>query len=122
MPEPVTIGVGILTWEYGVKPVLDSVKKEYGEETKKLIKSGLSKAWEKLPFTKQEQEVIEAEIVDVDVEVLSDEKKFLEFIENNNQIQDLMNEVIKREPNINIVIEKSYNEILIDGSNNSITF
>jgi len=122
MPEPVTIGVGILTWEYGVKPVLDSVKKEYGEETKKLIKSGLSKVWEKLPFTKQEQEVIEAEIVDIDVEVLSDEKKFLEFIQNNDHIQELMKEVTKREPNINIVIEKSYNEILIDGSNNSITF
>jgi len=120
--EPLSIGIGTLAWEYGVKPALDSAKKEYGEEAKKLIKSGLSKVWQKLPFTKQEQEVIEAEIVDIDVEVLSDEKKFLEFIQNNNQIQELMTEVTKREPNINIVIEKSYNEILIDGSNNSITF
>ncbi len=121
--EPIsTTAISLALWEVAVKPVVKSVQKEYGEEAKKLLKSSFSKAWQKLPFTRQEQEVIEAEIIDANIEVLSDEKRFLEFIQNNNQIQELMKELVKREPNINIVIEKSYNEILIDGSNNSITF
>jgi len=53
---------------------------------------------------------------------LIDKSKFLEFIQNNQQIADILNEAIKREPNINVVIEKSYNEILIHGNNNSINF
>ena len=120
--EPVSIGLGALAWEYGVKPVVDSLKKEYGETVKVQLKNGLSKAFNKLPFQKHELEIIEAEIIDADVAVLTDEKKFLDFIQSNTQIQELMDEVTKREPNINIVIEKSYNDILIDGNNNSITF
>ena len=120
--EPVSIGLGALAWEYGVKPVVDSLKKEYAETVKVQLKNGLSKAFDKLPFLKYELEIIEAEIVDADVTVLTNENKFLDFIQSNTQIQELMSEVSKRDPNINIVIEKSYNEILIDGSNNSITF
>ena len=122
MPEPITLGTGALIWEYALKPITDSIKKEYGEETKKLLKSGIEKAFEKLPFKKKELEVIETEIIDTDVTTLTDKSKFLDFVQNNQQIADILNEAIKREPNISIVIEKSYNEILIDGNNNSITF
>lgn len=122
MPEPITLGAGALIWEYALKPIADSIKKEYGEETKKLLKSGIEKAFEKLPFQKKELEVIEAEIIDADVTTLTNKSEFLEFIQDNHQIADILNEVSKREPNINIVIEKSYNEILIDGNNNSINF
>jgi len=120
--EPITLGLGALAWEYGVKPVVDSLKKEYGETVKIQIKSGLSKAFDTLPFNKNELEIIEAEIIEADVSILEDKETFLEFIQENTQIQELMNEVSQREPNINVVIEKSYNEILIDGNNNSITF
>ena len=120
--EPVTLGLGALAWEYGVKPVADSIKKEYGETVKTQIKDGLSKALEKLPFKKNELEVVEAEIIEADVEVLENKEKFLEFFKDNAHIQKLMNEITQREPNINVVIEKSYNEILIDGNNNSISF
>ena len=120
--ESATLGLGVLAWEYGVKPVVDSLKKEYGETVKIQLKSALSKAFHKLPFKKNELEIIEAEIIEADVSVLGDKEKFLEFIQENTQIQELMNEVSQREPNINVVIEKSYNEILIDGNNNSITF
>ena len=122
MPEPITLGTGALIWEYALKPIADSIKKEYGDETKKLLKSGIEKVFEKLPFQKKELEVIEAEIVDTDIVTLTDKNKFLEFIQNNQQIADILNEASKREPNIHVVIEKSYNEILIDGNNNSITF
>ena len=122
MPEPITLGTGILIWEYALKPIADSIKKEYGEESKKLLKSGIEKAIGKLPFQKKELEIIEAEIIDTDVITLTDKSKFLEFIENNQQIADILNEASTREPNISIVIEKSHNEFLIDGNNNSITF
>jgi len=122
MAEPITLGAGALIWEYGLKPIADSIKKEYGEETKKLLKSGIEKVFEKLPFYKKEVEIIEAEIIDTDVITLTDKSKFLEFIQNNQQIVDILNEANNREPNISVVIEKSYNEILIDGNNNSITF
>lgn len=87
MPEPVTLGAGALIWEYAVKPVAKSIEKEYGEETKKLLKTGIGKVFDKLPFKRNELEVIEAEIVDADIEVLTDEKKFLAFIQNNIQIK-----------------------------------
>ncbi len=88
MPEPITLGAGALIWEYAVKPVANSIKKEYGEETKKLLKSSIGKVFDKLPFKRKELEVIEAEIVDADIEVLTDEKKFLDFIQNNIQIEN----------------------------------
>lgn len=122
MPEPITLGAGALIWEYAVKPVVKSIEKEYGEETKKLLKSGIGRVFEKLPFQKKELEVIEAEIIDTDLTTLTNKSKFLKFIAENQEIANILNEVSKREPNINISIEKSYNEILIDGSNNSITF
>jgi hypothetical protein len=121
--EPVTTTELTLTlWKIAVEPVVKSIEKEYGDEVKKLLKSGIEKALVKLPFKKKEVEIIEAEILEADESILTNEKKFLEFIQNNNEMQDIMNEMEKREPNINIIIEKSYNEILIDGNNNSITF
>ena len=120
--ESATFGLGALAWEYGLKPIVDSLKKEYGETVKIQLKNGLSKAFEKLPFKKNELEIIEAEIIEADVSVLEDKENFFKFIQENTQIQELMNEVRQREPNINVVIEKSYNEILIDGNNNSISF
>ena len=114
--EPITIVI----WEYGIKPILDNLKKEYGEEGKKLIKSGLSKAWQNIPFTKQEQEVIEAEIVGIDVEILSDEKKFLEFLENNKKINDILIEVNNRNKNIDIKVEKGVG--YIETMNGNISF
>jgi len=106
MPEPITLGTGALIWEYALKPITDSIKKEYGEETKKLLKSGIEKAFEKLPFNKKELEVIETEIIEADITILSDEKKFLEFLKNNKQISDVIIESNSRNKNIDIKIEK----------------
>jgi hypothetical protein len=120
--EPISLRISTLIWEYGIKPIIDDIKKEYGTEAKKLLKNGIEKVLAKLPFQKKELEVIETEIVKVDTNILTDKKKFLEFFKNNNEIQELMNEVEKKELNINIIVEKSYNEFLIEGNNNSITF
>jgi predicted nucleotide-binding protein (sugar kinase/HSP70/actin superfamily) len=86
MAEPITLTMGALIWEYGLKPIADSIKKEYGDESKKLLKSGMEKVFNKLSLKKEEQEIIEAEIIEADVDVLSDEKRFLEFIQNNSKI------------------------------------
>jgi len=122
MPESIALGTGVLIWECALKPIIDSIKKEYGDEAKKLLKSSMKKVYEKLPFQKSELEVIEAEIVEADKAVLTDKEKFLEFIQSNTQIQKLISEVAQREPNISIAIEKSSNEILIHGNSNSISF
>lgn len=120
--EPVSIGLGALIWKVAVEPVINSYQDGYGDMIKDGINNALTKVFEKLPFKKNELEIIEAEIIEADVEVLKDKEKFLEFMQNNTQIKELIHGVSQREPNINVVIEKSYNEILIDGSNNSIVF
>jgi hypothetical protein len=92
MAEPITMTLSALLWEYGLKPIADSIKKEYGDETKKLLKSGLQKAFEKLSLQPKEQELIEAEIIEADVAVLSDQEKFLEFMQNNQNIKNTLNQ------------------------------
>ena len=87
MPEPITMSAGALIWEFVLKPIADSIKKEYGDETKKLLKESLNKAWDKLPFSKEEQEIIEAEIIKADSETLSNKEKFLEYLQENRTVR-----------------------------------
>ena len=90
MAEPITLTLSALLWEYGLKPIADSIKKEYGDETKKLLKSGLQKAFKMLSLQPKEQEIIEAEIIEADIEVLSDEKRFLEYMRDNQNIKNIL--------------------------------
>ena len=122
MAEPITMTLGALLWEYGLKPITDSIKEEYGNKTKKLLKSGLQKAFKILSLQPKERELIETEIIEADIEVLSNEKRFLEFVQNSSQLTELMSQIEKREPTIHTIIKNSYNEIKIEGSNNSISF
>ena len=107
--EPVSIGLGTLAWEYGVKPVINSIKKEYGEETKKLLKKNIEKVFDKLPFVRKDIEIIEAEIVDADIEVLTNEKKFLDFIQNNIQIENSL--ALLRKKHTDKVVLNSFKNI-----------
>ena len=120
MAEPVSIGIGLALWEYAVKPIVDSAKQEYGEAVKEKLKSGVKTALSKLPFKQNEIEVIEAEIIEIDNSLFSNKEKFLEYINDNKSINEIMKTISTREPNINI--EKAFNDIKIDGDNNSINF
>lgn len=121
MPEPITLEIiGTSIWKYALKPIADSIKKEYGEETKKLLKSGIKKALNNLPFQKKELEFIEAKIVDTDVDILTDESKFLEFLKKNKQISDVVIESNSRNKNIDIKVEKGVG--YIDTMNGDISF
>jgi hypothetical protein len=122
MAEPITLTLSALLWEYALKPIADSIKKEYGDETKKLLKGGLQKAFKKLSLQPKERELIEAEIIEADSKVLSDQDRFLEFVQDSNRLTELMSQIEKREPTIHTIIKNSYNEIKIEGSNNSISF
>ena len=122
MAEPITLTIGALLWEYALKPIADSIKKEYGDETKKLLKKSLNSAFHKLPFIKKEQEVIEAEIIEADIDILSNEDSFLEYLQQNSKIEELLKSIEKRESNIHTIIKNSYNKIKINGSHNSISF
>jgi hypothetical protein len=90
MAEPIMLTLSALLWEYGLKPIADSIKKEYGDETKKLLKGGLQKAFKMLSLQPKEQELIEAEIIEADIEVLSDEKRFLEYMRDNQNIKNIL--------------------------------
>jgi len=100
MPEPITVGIGALIWKIAIEPVVESIEKEYGDEAKKLLKSGMEKALAKLPFQKKELEIIEAEILEADMAILTDENKFLEFFKNNKQISDVIIESNSRNKTI----------------------
>jgi len=86
MSEPISMSVGALIWEFVLKPIADSIKKEYGDETKKLLRDSLNKAWNKLPFSPKEKEIIEVEIIEADSEILKNRDKFIEYITNNPKI------------------------------------
>ena len=84
--EVVSSSVAILVWEYALKPVVDSIKKEYGNETKELLKSLVHNVLEKEKVEPKELEIIEAEIINAPADVLSDKEKFLEFVKSNENI------------------------------------
>jgi len=99
--EPVTTtAITLALWEHAVKPVVKSIEKEYGDETKKLLKSGINKALQKFSLKKEEIELIEAEVIDTNKEILTDEKKFLKFFEKNKQISDVIIESNSRNKTI----------------------
>ena len=112
MAEPIMLTLSALLWEYALKPIADSIKKEYGDETKKLLKSGLQKAFKMLSLQPKEQEIIEAEIIEADIEVLSDQDRFLEFIENSLKIP---NDLKKNEMVRNITAGNYYEKIVVKG-------
>lgn len=120
MAEQVSIGIGLALWEYVVKPIVDSAKDEYGENVKGKLKSVVKKFLHKLPFEKNELEIIEAEILEIDDKLFSNKDKFLGYINDNQNINQIMEIINGREENLNI--EKSFNDVKIDGDNNQISF
>lgn len=87
--EPITTSLSILIWEYALKPIADSIKKEYGDETKKLLKSLVNNVLTKEKLDTKAMEVIEAEIVEADSEILSDREKFLAFMASNVKVKTI---------------------------------
>lgn len=115
--EPITAAIlGSVLWENLGQPVLDKAKEQYSEKVLEKIDGVLAK----LPFKKKELELIEAEIIDADIGLLTDKKNFIEFIQNNQKINEILSEVNKREQNINIKVEKGIG--YIDTMNGDISF
>ena len=101
--EPITtVLVGKILWDNLGQPLLDKAKEKYAEELLEKIENTLSK----IPFNKQELQVIEEEIINPDIETFQDEKSFLEYIENNQKIAEVVKQLNQREPNINVQDEK----------------
>ena len=97
--EPVTTAVvGKLLWDYFGEPVLESAKTQYGDK--------ILQALEKLKFKKEEREVIQAELVEAGEEVFSDETSLLTYLQNNENINEVLKQLNKRESNINIKVKK----------------
>lgn len=91
--EPVTTtALGITLWEYLGKPIVDKVKDKYSEQI-------INKALNILKI-KDEKKVIETELLECDASILTNEAKFLEFINENKNIQELL----KQENYTNITI------------------
>ena len=101
--EPFTTAiVGKFLWDNIGKVILDKAKERYSEKLLEKIENILSK----IPFNKKEFEIIETEIVNADMDTFKNEDSFLEYIDNNEKIIKILNELNKREYTINIQVEK----------------
>ena len=115
--EPITAAIlGSVLWDNLGQPVLDKAKEKYSEKVLEKIDAVLVK----LPFKKKERELIEAEIMNADKKLLTDKKNFIEFIQNNQRINEVLSIVNKREQSININVEKGIG--YIDKMNGDISF
>jgi hypothetical protein len=100
--EPITTAIiGMFIWENLGQPILEKAKDEYAGQ----LLGKLESALKNIPFKKKDLEVLEAEIVTANDDVLSDKDKFLEYIQNNPKIQELITDINKREI-INISVGK----------------
>ena len=88
--EIISSSIAVLVWEYALKPIADSIKKEYGDESKKLLKSLVSNVLSNEKIEPKELEIIEAEILNAPADILSDREKFLEYIEGNKNIPNVI--------------------------------
>ena len=116
--EVVSSSVAIFLWEYTLKPVVDSIKNEYGNETKELLKSLVHNILEKEKIEPKELEIIEAEIINAPADVLSDKEKFLEFVKSNEKFKEISTSLNKiKDSKIDIALgeggklDNSVNEI-----------
>lgn len=100
--EPISAGIiGIFIWENLGQPILEKAKDEYAGQ----LLGKLESALKNIPFKKKDLEVLEAEIVTANDDVFSDKDKFLEYIQNNPKIHELIVDINKRE-SINISVGK----------------
>jgi len=81
-----TTALGIVLWETLGKPIVEKVQEKYSEQ----VVSKVGEALSKLPFSKKDKEIIEAEIVKCNQEVIEDKYRFLEYIEQNPKIQNIL--------------------------------
>lgn len=90
--EPITISAGILgalLWENFGQPLLDKAKDKYADK----VFDSTEKLLTKLPFSKAESEVIEAEIIEsINNNEIGDKETFISFLETNeNFVKALKN-------------------------------
>jgi len=81
-----TTALGMILWDTLGKPIVEKVQKEYYS---KWVISKVGEALSKLPFKKEEKDIIEAEILNCDQEIIEDKDKFLEYIKQNPKIQNI---------------------------------
>ncbi len=91
--EPITTtALGTTLWEYLGKPIIEKIKDKYSE---KMLDSALA-----VLKIKDDKKVIKTELLKCDESILTNETKFLEFINKNKNIQELL----KQNNNTNIII------------------
>jgi len=81
--EPITTTIlSVILWEALGEPIMDKVKEKYSER--------VIEALSKLPFSKEDKDIIEVEIIKCDNEILENKDKFLEYVELNPKIQNVL--------------------------------
>ena len=86
MAEPINSAFAVSLWEFVVKPIVDSIKKEYGDKTKEVIKTKLKDFFERIKMSSEDKKLIEIEIVKADDDVLSNKDKFVEYFTKKDSI------------------------------------
>jgi len=119
--EPVTTALlGVFLWEGFGQPLLAKAKDKYAEKVFEKTDNLVSK----LPFRKEENEIIEAEIIEaVKKEEIINQETFVQFIEhssNFNKALENLKEVKQDVEIINSFKSLSNTKIKIKGENKSI--
>ncbi len=97
--EPISAGIiGMFIWENLGQPILEKAKDEYSGQVLGKLESALNR----FSLKKKDLEILEAEIVAADNDVLTDKDKFLEYIKNNPKIQELITSLNQPIPQISI--------------------
>jgi hypothetical protein len=97
-----TAALAKFLWDTLGQPVLNKAKEQYSEIALDKLDNVLSR----IGFNGKEQKLIKSEIENADLEIWTDERRFLEFIQKNKQINEILVRVNKRETNININVTK----------------
>lgn len=122
--EPITIAlIGKALWDLFGDPILKATQKEYGQKSLDLIKEG----FQRLPFNKKENEVIEAQVIEaVEKKTITDKQSLIDFLERNDTFIQALVQYQKGKTSKQVVdsfkeisgstIKVSGDDKLIDGS------
>jgi len=101
--EPITTVILAETlWEYLGEPIVDKIKDNYAEK----VLFAISELQSKFSLNKEEKEIIETEIIDVNFENIQTKEDFIEVIAKNERIQKTLYTLNQNQKNINIKVEK----------------
>lgn len=106
--EPVTIStaiIGTFIWNSFGQPLVDKAKDKYADK----VFDGTSKLLSKLPFRKEENEAIEAEIIEsINNNEIESKETFISFLEKSNNFNNALKNLKETNKDVEIINSFKY--------------